>query len=142
MSHGLPVDDRAPSAPTEEPEAVLATLVALITEVIGEEYASGLEIGMDTTFQEDLELESIEFTALAEQLMTTYGDRVDFMSWLADMDVDAIIAMTVGELVAFITASLAGDTGDTGDTGAAAAPAGAGADGAPDHGAAVGARVD
>lgn len=105
MSHGLPVDDRVPPAPPEA-EAVLDTLVALITDVIGDEYASGLEIGMDTTFQEDLELESIEFTTLAEQLMETYGDRVDFMAWLADMDVDAIIAMTVGELVSFITASL------------------------------------
>ena len=128
MSHGLPVDDRVPQpAPTLEPEAVLDTVVALITDVIGDEYASGLDIGMDTTFQEDLELESIEFTALAERLMETYGDQVDFMSWLADMDVDAIIAMTVGELVSFITTSLAGASGADGAV-AGGAPAGAVAD--------------
>lgn len=109
MSHGLPTDDRAPGVPSDSPEAVLDTVVALITDVIGDEYATGLDIGMETTFQEDLELESIEFTALAERLMETYGDQVDFMAWLADMDVDAIIAMTVGELVQFITTSLAGD---------------------------------
>jgi acyl carrier protein len=129
LSHGLPVDDRAPQpAPTIEPEAVLDTVVALITDVIGDEYASGLDIGMDTTFQEDLELESIEFTALAERLMETYGDQVDFMSWLAEMDVDAIIAMTVGELVSFITSSLAGGAGGGDATVAGGAPAGAVAD--------------
>ena len=112
MSHGLPVDDPAPQpAPAPEAEAVLDTVVALITDVIGDEYASGLDIGMGTTFQEDLELESIEFTALAERLMEIYGDRVDFMGWLAEMDVDAIIAMTVGELVGHIEASLGAGSG-------------------------------
>ncbi len=111
MSHGpapeTPVDAGRPATGAAgATEDVLGTVVALITEVIGEEYASGLDIGMDTTFQEDLELESIEFTALAERLMETYGDQVDFMSWLAEMDVDAIIAMTVGELVDFIAAAV------------------------------------
>ncbi|MDA8268833.1 MAG: acyl carrier protein [Actinomycetota bacterium] len=97
--------------PTPDPGAVLDTVVTLITEVIGEDYAVGLDIGLETTFQEDLELESIEFTALAERLMEIYGDRVDFMGWLAEMDVDAIIAMTVGELVGHIEASLGAGSG-------------------------------
>ena len=118
MSHGLPTDEAVPAgAPATDPAAVLGTVIGLITEVIGEDYAVGLDIGMDTTFQEDLELESIEFTALAERLMEIYGERVDFMSWLAEMDVDQIIAMTVGELVNHISASLAagGDPGSAGD---------------------------
>ncbi len=125
MSHGLvpeavatvPAGADVDGAPGKEPvsaaqEAVLATVVSLITDVIGEEYAAGLDIGMQTTFQEDLELESIEFTALAERLIDTYGERVDFMGWLAEMDVDAIIAMTVGELVEFIAASGAAGQAD------------------------------
>ena len=112
MSHGQPIDEVAPAPlPAADPGAVLGTVVTLITEVIGEDYAVGLEIGMETTFQEDLELESIEFTALAERLMEIYGDRVDFMGWLAEMDVDAIIAMTVGELVGHIEASLGAGSG-------------------------------
>jgi len=107
-------------------EAVLATVVALLTEVIGEEYASGLEIGFDTTFQEDLELESIEFTALAERLIETFGEQVDFMAWLGEMDVDAIIAMTVGELVAFIADSVAGGTADSVAGGGSGSPVGVG----------------
>ncbi len=112
MSHGQPIDEVAPApVPEADPGAVLDTVVTLITEVIGEDYAVGLDIGMATTFQEDLELESIEFTALAERLMEIYGDRVDFMGWLAEMDVDAIIAMTVGELVGHIEASLGAGSG-------------------------------
>jgi acyl carrier protein len=112
LSHGLPIDEVAPApVPTPDPGAVLDTVVTLITEVIGEDYAVGLDIGLETTFQEDLELESIEFTALAERLMEIYGDRVDFMGWLAEMDVDAIIAMTVGELVGHIEASLGAGSG-------------------------------
>jgi acyl carrier protein len=113
----VPAGADVDGAPGKEPvsaaqEAVLATVVSLITDVIGEEYAAGLDIGMQTTFQEDLELESIEFTALAERLIDTYGERVDFMGWLAEMDVDAIIAMTVGELVEFIAASGAAGQAD------------------------------
>lgn len=109
MSLGQSIDDGAAGDPAAcDPEAVLETVVALIADVIGDEYATGLDIGMDTTFQEDLELESIEFTALAERLMETYGDGVDFMGWLGAMDVDDIIAMTVGQLVRYISDSLTG----------------------------------
>lgn len=85
---------------------VLATVSKLIEEVVGSEYALGLDIGMDTSFQEDLELESLEFVELAERLIETYGEKVDFAGWLATMDVDEIIAMTVGQLVAYIRTSL------------------------------------
>jgi acyl carrier protein len=85
---------------------VLATVAELIGEVVGAEYSLGLEIASDTSFQEDLELESIEFVELAEKLIETYGARVDFAGWLATMDVDEIIAMTVGQLVAYIVGSL------------------------------------
>ncbi len=95
----------SPGPSTEErtEEAVLATVTALLVEVIGAEYALGLDIDMDTSFQEDLELESIEFVTLSELLLDTYGQEVDFSAWLASMDVDQIIAMTVGELVRYIT---------------------------------------
>jgi acyl carrier protein len=90
---------------------VLATVTSLIGEVVGEDYAIDLDIQMDTSFQEDLELESIEFVALAEKLTEEYGDKVDFTGWLATLNVDEIIAMTVGQLVAYIAQSLSGDAG-------------------------------
>jgi acyl carrier protein len=81
---------------------VLATLAARLREVIGEEWALEVEIGRETSFNRDLELESIEFVALAEVLQNEYGGRVDFTGWLADMELEQIIALRVGEVVDFI----------------------------------------
>ncbi len=87
-------------------EAVLEVVADRIRRVIGEAWAEEVEIGPDTSFSEDLELESIEFVALAEELQAVYGDRVDFVAWLSEMDLDRIIGLKVGDLVAFIAAQL------------------------------------
>jgi acyl carrier protein len=84
--------------------------------VIGDEFLVDIEITPDTTFSRDIELESIEFVALAERLRQRYGGRVDFTSFLAGLSIDEILGLTVGALAAHIIRSLAGDTGDdTGD---------------------------
>jgi acyl carrier protein len=81
---------------------VLTEVTEMITEVIGVDELVGLEIGLETSFQEDLEVESIEFVALSERLMARYGNDVDFVGWMAGMELDEIIALTVGDLVAFV----------------------------------------
>jgi acyl carrier protein len=81
---------------------VLAEVTEMITEVIGVDELVGLEIGLETSFQEDLEVESIEFVVLSERLMARYGEDVDFVGWMAGMELDEIIALTVGDLVAFV----------------------------------------
>jgi acyl carrier protein len=81
---------------------VLAEVTEMISEVIGVDELVGLEIGLGTSFQEDLEVESIEFVVLSERLMARYGDDVDFVGWMAGMELDEIIALTVGDLVAFV----------------------------------------
>lgn len=87
-------------------ETVLATVSRLIVAIIGEQYVLDLAIGMDTSFNADLELESIEFVALAAALREHYGDRVDFVSFLAEKEVEEIIALRVGEVVSVIETSL------------------------------------
>lgn len=94
------------SAPGED--GVLATITGLIGDVVGEDFLVDLEVAMDTSFNDDLEIESIEFVALAERLTATYGDRVDFAGWLADMELDEIIGITVGEVVDYIVECLSG----------------------------------
>jgi acyl carrier protein len=59
---------------------------------------------MNTSFREDLDLESIEFVALGEALVGQYGEHVDFAGWISSMDVDEIIGLTVGHLVEHIVA--------------------------------------
>ncbi|MGH3311066.1 MAG: acyl carrier protein [Streptomyces sp.] len=64
------------------------------------------EIGRETTFHDDLELESIDLVALAGSLRERYGDRVNFAAFVADLELDEIIALTVGQLADFVVASL------------------------------------
>jgi acyl carrier protein len=83
-------------------EEVLDCVRTIIADVIGDDYVQQIEIDMNTSFQDDLDIESIEFVALGEQLTDRYGERVDFAAWIATMDVDEIMGMTVGQLVEHI----------------------------------------
>ncbi|MCK9898760.1 acyl carrier protein [Parafrankia colletiae] len=94
--------------PTDRAARVLSEVAAILRDVIGEEYIVDMSIEMDTSFNEDLELESIEFVTFADRLRETYGEHVDFVGFLADMDVDQVINMKVGQVVAFIVDSLDG----------------------------------
>jgi len=87
---------------TQSPDPILDHLATSLREVIGESWADDLAITRETSFNRDLELESIEFVALAEKLQEAYGGRVDFAAWLADQELDKIIQLTVGEVVDFI----------------------------------------
>jgi acyl carrier protein len=95
-----PTDADAPT-----PESVLADLEAILLDVIGEDFLLDEPLTMETSFDADLQLESIEFVALAEKLLERYGEQVDFVNWLAGMDLDQIIALTVGQLVDFVVAA-------------------------------------
>ncbi|WP_405758639.1 MULTISPECIES: acyl carrier protein [unclassified Streptomyces] len=82
---------------------VLAEITGMLVEILGDEFLLAEEVTMSTSFNEDLALESIEFVALAEQLHQRYGSEVDLMGFLAEKDMDSILAMSVGDLVTHIT---------------------------------------
>lgn len=86
---------------SETNEQVLSTVAQMLREVVGDEF---LDVGieMETSFSEDLELESIEFVALAERMQQRYGQAVDFAGWLSEMELDRILALSVGDVVEFI----------------------------------------
>ena len=88
-------------------DQILAEVRGMLTEVIGAQYALSLDIGMDTSFDADLELESIEFVKLATTLTEVYGDRVNFVAFLATKEVGEIIEMTVGDVVIYVADRLA-----------------------------------
>ncbi len=81
---------------------ILHTVERLLVEVTGDEILLAGPITLTTSFNGDLELESIEFVALAEKLQQHYGAAVDFVGWISKKGLDQIIALTVGELVEFI----------------------------------------
>ncbi|HUR74217.1 MAG TPA: phosphopantetheine-binding protein [Sporichthya sp.] len=81
---------------------VLNVVRRLITEVVGEEYLLDLEISRETSFEDDLEMESIEFVKFGAKLTEHYGGGVDFAAFLADKDLDEIIEMRVGTVVDYV----------------------------------------
>lgn len=87
---------------------IVADITGILVEVIGDEFLLDVEISSDTTFSGDLELESIEFVALAEQLQQRYAGRVDFTAFLAGLGIDEILALTVGQLATHIVRSMGG----------------------------------
>jgi acyl carrier protein len=84
------------------PDQILAQVRTMLIDIIGSEYTLNLDIGMATSFDADLELESIEFVKLSAMLAEHYGDRIDFVAFLADKGLNEIITMTVGDVVTYI----------------------------------------
>jgi acyl carrier protein len=89
---------------------VLEVVRDMLVDVIGPEYLIDLSVELGTSFDQDLELESLEFVALAERLLQHYGGQVDFVAWLATMELDEIIGLTVGDLVGFIESAVGANT--------------------------------
>jgi acyl carrier protein len=92
---------------TPDEKRILAEVTMMLVEIIGEEYVLSLHIEMDTHFDADLELESIEFVRLASKLTEHYGKRVDFVAFLADRKIDEIIQLTVGDVVHHVADQMA-----------------------------------
>ena len=87
-------------------QEILDDLIAIIKEVVAEDWIEEVDIDLDTLFNEGLELESIEFVTLAEQLQQKYGEKVNFAEWLSTKEMNEIIGLKVGDLVEFIESSL------------------------------------
>ncbi len=95
-----------PMTPTTE-DTVLADLTGMLTTLLEDEYGvDDVEITMTTTFNRDLELESIDLVTLAGLLQEHYGTKVNFAEFLAGMEFDEIIELTVGRLVEYVVQSL------------------------------------
>jgi acyl carrier protein len=97
-----PTDASAEEGAVTGPPDVLRELVAMLVDITGEDARWGAAITADTRLEGDLRLESIEVLALAERLRARFGDRVDLCALYADLDIDGLIALTVGEVVAYV----------------------------------------
>jgi acyl carrier protein len=79
-------------------------LKQFITEVIGEEFVAEMDISMESSFNKDLEMDSIEIVAFSEKIKAHFGERIDLTGWLSDMDIDQLIELKLGMIVKFIEA--------------------------------------
>ena len=91
---------------TADAPMVLADIAGMLRALLAEYGLDDAEITMTTTFHEDLELESIDLVALSGSLREHYGERVNFAAFIAELELDEIIALTVGQLVDHVVASL------------------------------------
>jgi acyl carrier protein len=89
-------------AETTDKAQIIGEIARIVTEVIGDDYLLDTEIAGPTTFVGDLELESIEFVALAARLQDLYGEQVDFVAFVTELEIDQLTDLTVGELADFI----------------------------------------
>lgn len=83
--------------PTEQ--EVLTEITAMLATVLEEYGLDDAEVTMESRFTEDLELESIDLVTLAGRLQERWGERINFAEFIAGMELDEIIALTVGRLV-------------------------------------------
>lgn len=103
------------SQTTSEPlltETVLGEIDGMLRGILDEYGLDDAEIGMDTRFHDDLELESIDLVTLAGKLEERYGSRVNFAEFIADLELEEIIALTVGRLVQYVAAALSTERED------------------------------
>jgi acyl carrier protein len=77
-------------------------VVALLHEVTGDTTA---EIGPATRLDGDLLLDSLELAALAHRLRDSH-ERVDLLGYVAGLDLEEIIALTVSDVAGLVAASL------------------------------------
>ncbi|MFF3736542.1 acyl carrier protein [Streptomyces sp. NPDC002566] len=107
MTADSPRTPDSPLPPVADEEAVLADLRDMLTRLLQDEYGlDEVEIGLHTTFNRDLELESIDLVTLAGMLQERYGERINFAEFLAGMEFDEIIELTVGRLVEYVVTGL------------------------------------
>ncbi len=101
-----PSGDRAAAAVAPAPDEILDVVRSRLTETIGPENLLDVSIDVDTSFDADLEMDSIEFVALMERLGEDYGEDLDVIAWLSSLEFEQIVELTVGDLVTFIASSV------------------------------------
>ena len=90
-------------------DTVLGEIDGMLRGILDEYGLDDAEIAMDTKFQDDLELESIDLVTLAGKLEERYGSSVNFAEFIAELELEEIIALTVGKLVAYVATALSNE---------------------------------
>jgi acyl carrier protein len=87
-------------------EAVFDAISQMLREVLDELGTDDVEITEATSFNEDLELESIDLVSLTALIAQRWGETVNLAEFLAEKGLDEVIALKVGDLVDFVFGSL------------------------------------
>ncbi|BCB74353.1 hypothetical protein GCM10022251_72560 [Phytohabitans flavus] len=80
---------------------ILRELTGLLRDATGEDERWAEAVTPQSRLEDDLRLESVELAALGEALRARYG--VDLPAYLAGLDLDELIDLTVGDLARLVT---------------------------------------
>ena len=88
--------------------ATVTTEVTKILHAVLGEFGADAPITADSTFRDDLGMESIDVVALAGRLQARYGGGVNLAHFVSTLDVDSVGTLRVGQLVGHIVEALNG----------------------------------
>ncbi|MDR3087835.1 MAG: hypothetical protein LBU45_07810 [Azoarcus sp.] len=86
----------------DDREAIFLRLKEILTEIIGPDAAEIVGIREDSSFARDLEMDSIQIIAFAEQANALYGERFNFFEWVSKQPLKKLFGLTVGDIAALI----------------------------------------
>lgn len=94
---------------TTSEQTVLAEIAGMLRTLLDEYGLDDIEITMKTRFTDDLEMESIDLVTLAGSLEARWGRQVNFAEFVAGLELDEIIDLTVGRLVEYVAGCIGAD---------------------------------
>jgi len=86
-------------------EVAPADIVRALAAAIGDESLLGADIGATTRLEGDLWLDSLDLAALGAVLRDRYGTAVDLVGYVARLDIDEIIGLSVGDVARYVDRS-------------------------------------
>lgn len=87
---------------TKSLQTPLDVVSGMLHEILEDNSVEDIEITPASTFYEGLGLESIDLVALAGMLADHYGEQVNLAEFLAEKELDEIVALTVGQLATYV----------------------------------------
>lgn len=88
-------------------EKILAIVIDKIRSTVNEDWIEDFDIGPQTRFNDDLELESIEFVKIADAIQAHFGTQFDIVAWLSGKSIQQLIGLSVGDLTDFVASRVA-----------------------------------
>ena len=93
--------------------AIIRDITAVIRKAVAEDWIQEFEIGANTSFNDDLDLESVEFVTIAAGLQQHFGEHIDLIGWLSTKSFDDLIALRVGNIAEFVSNNIAARGGQS-----------------------------
>lgn len=85
-----------------ETDVAVTDIAKGLRRSVGEDRVWPDDFGPATRLDGDLLLEDADIAAFGEALRQRYGDRVDLVGFVADLDIDQIIALSVADVADYV----------------------------------------